>query len=262
MTIKFSDETKRLAEAAGYSTPGWKRDMNSIASVFEAAANEQVRSRPEFEVTPGLEFCVSAHAGGSGGCSNPATSCGAGGAPGFTTFTASGGGAAPNTHSRVTAPAFEPGKRYRTVGGDIATINRRDDDTEVLFCLHGTIGGYPHILPSWQENGSYGRAGCNRAFDLVPGAVDEAQAACLRHDETYECVIADLTRQVRAAKARAERAEAAIEAARRIIEATVLADTVDAYGRGCDEKSRQIAEAMGMTIRPSRELTVTWNKDN
>jgi transcriptional regulator with XRE-family HTH domain len=64
------------------------------------------------------------------------------------------------------------------------------------------------------------------------------------------------------ANARAERAEAAVEAARRIIEATLLAETANAYGRGCEEKSRQIAEAMGMTIRPSRELTVTWNKDN
>jgi hypothetical protein len=66
--------------------------------------------------------------------------------------------------------------------------------------------------------------------------------------------------KAREANARAERAEAAVEAARRIIEASLLAETENAYGRGCDEKSRQIAEAMGMTITPARELTVTWEK--
>jgi hypothetical protein len=285
MTIKFSDETIKAAQEAFRATeiplPSWR----AVATVFEAAANEQVRSRHEFEVTPGLEFCVSAHAGGSGGCSNPATSGGAGGAPGFTTFTASGGGAAPNTHSRVTAPAFEPGKRYRTAGGDIATINRRDDDPEVLFCLHGTIGRDPHLISSWQENGSYGHAGCNQAFDLVPGAIGEttdhtgptdaqlAEAlfdayATAKSETAGWNAVASRARELLqggdavAAIRRAERAEAAVEAARRIIEATLLAETLNAFGHGCEEKSRQIAEAMGLTITPSRELTVTWNKDN
>jgi hypothetical protein len=224
----------------------------------------------------GLEFEASAHGGGCGGCSNRATSGGGGGASGFTTFAASGGGTAPSTRS----PTFEPGKRYRTVGGDIATIDRRDDDPEVLFCLHGTIGRDPHLISSWQENGSYGHAGCNQAFDLVPGAIGEttdhtgptdaqlAEAlfdayATAKSETAGWNAVASRARELLqggdavAAIRRAERAEAAVEAARRIIEATLLAETLNAYGRGCDEKSRQIAEAMGMTITPARDLTVT-----
>src|SRR5271154_695973 len=42
MTIKFSDETIKQAEVAGYNTPGWARSMDAVAAVFEAAANAQV----------------------------------------------------------------------------------------------------------------------------------------------------------------------------------------------------------------------------
>lgn len=75
---------------------------------------------------------------------------------------------------------------------------------------------------------------------------------------TYECVIADLTQQVRDANARAERVVAAIERAIPVIKAKLEG----AHPGSTICLARDIAEALGLTITPARELTVTWNKEN
>jgi hypothetical protein len=65
-------------------------------------------------------------------------------------------------------------------------------------------------------------------------------------------------REVDAWKARAERAEAAIERARACIEINLQARPSDDFEKGFDVGLRLAADKLGLTITPARDLTVTW----
>jgi hypothetical protein len=138
------------------------------------------------------------------------------------------------------------------IGRDITHWQRRAAQAEVELAL-SKVGTEPSELI-----GQIAIAG--RAGHVQPQN---------KHNETYECVIADLTRQVRDANSRAERAEAAIE---RMSEGVAMRLRMHAesksehdagtfaYTQYCDriDELEALASLVGLTITPARELTVTW----
>lgn len=144
---------------------------------------------------------------------------------------------------------FEPGKIYKTRGGEDALIYCVDAPGE--YPVHGRVGGYSK---SWTLEGMIlGLYHTECDYDLLPGAIDEPPESA--------CVIVDLMAQVRAAKIRAERAEAAIERAREAIEKELRNSVPGENVIWFHACASHIAAIMGLTIAPARELTVTWNKE-
>jgi hypothetical protein len=186
---------------------------------------------------------------------------------------------------------FQVGKRYRSRGGRTARVIEVTPNTVIARYSDG-------LQICLAQSGLYAYPELPHVLDLLPGSIDAAPAEsatltdeqigtllwdawgaekgeeagwlavarCARellqpqnkHNETYECVIADLTQQVRDANARAERVVAAIERAIPVIKAKLEG----AHPGSTICLARDIAEAFGLTITPARELTVTWNKDN
>jgi hypothetical protein len=101
------------------------------------------------------------------------------------------------------------------------------------------------------------RASVQRARELLlPEGAALAANQC--HDGYGDEYGNHRCREVDAWKARAERAEAAIERARACIEINLQARPSDDFEKGFDVGLRLAADKLSLTITPARELTVTW----
>jgi hypothetical protein len=256
MMIKFSDATIKAAHTMWFKE-GWnivngvQADWRAAAAVFEVAANAQV----------------------------------IGGAP-----------IGPNGPIHAAPEPFQVGKRYRTRGGDIAEICRVNESGD--YPVIGTIGVEKY---SWGLSGAlYVNSLRPHEFDLIPGSIPDAPAESVvgMTDEGLAGVLFDayaqsanetegwlaVARRARELlqpcngmmqasddgktvtplcefRARAERAEAAIERARAKIENVLRIPSNTDRGDGIDFALKDIAHILGFKITPVRELTVTWDQN-
>jgi hypothetical protein len=275
--IKFTDETMREAQYKSDCIDNQYRDgirnsTRAAAAVFEAAANAQANSEllsPDDVreiLNPKVLHEEAQHAWASTrDCVSP------------------------------TPEPFQVGKRYWDGRGEIVTLSPSEIHPNYPFI--GLPSGYLYmadgrafsfaslvnLLPGAIDDTPAESAGgmtderpadialANELWDAwLTGTCTKSSWICAarrarellqpqnKHNETYECVIADLTRQVREANSRAERAEAAIERARKTIENDLCGSECDAVSVGYRLEARRIANALGLTITPARELAVTW----
>jgi len=274
MTIKFSDETIREATLAFNEAFQNGRPIYAAAAVFEAAANEQVAAGKgwqvpsEDEIRRGIEEIVA-------GCARHKRSA----------------DSAQNTRdcvSRAPEP-FQAGKRYRNHRGDIVgpltSIQdngwRKFKGENTYYDTNGVavhLDPLENLLPGAIPNASaesadgitdeeLGRAILSPGIDLLDPdgfaklggrARELLQPAPTADDPNWYNNLVSMTKSRNEALERTERAEAAIERARGVIEATLRkADAPETASLN----AVNVAHILGLTITPARELTVTWEKD-
>ena len=135
-------------------------------------------------------------------------------------------------------PVFEEGKSYRTRGGGVAEVMIIFPND--VFPIKGKINGVSS--PTWRSSGSFLQTDVHSPFDLLPGAIEDEQKGCEPSESHWQT--------------RAEKAEAALERVRDLIEDQLRISGVGEYNRGYDDAFESAASAAGFRIVPAQPLTV------
>ena len=149
-----------------------------------------------------------------------------------------------NNSGEIEKPAFEAGKKYRTRDGRIVTLEPLDQpDSFYKFVADGFYIGFNGQISSSHASD----------HDLLPGAIEESGQACVSPPLVAEI---DWKARAEAAEKRAEKAEAAMEAVRALIERDLVINSVNQWEAGYTSAMRNIADAAGFTIVPAQPLKV------